>query len=140
MGNQVEDCKLGLFQDASFAGDLRYSNSTSGGLLCVLGSHKFVPISWMCKKQTAVSHSSAESQITSLDVGLLYGLDHQLLKFGECVLETSSSKPAEGNLERHTRERVIPVHQHSDNCAVESIDHVPPNIPSNSQSTQLYIF
>ena len=30
----------------------------------------FVPISWMCKKQTAVSHSSTESEIISLDTGL----------------------------------------------------------------------
>ena len=37
---------------------------------CVLGSHTFVPISWMCKKQTAVSHSSTESEIISLDTGL----------------------------------------------------------------------
>ena len=34
------------------------------------GSHTFVPISWMCKKQTAVSHSSTESEIISLDTGL----------------------------------------------------------------------
>ena len=27
-------------------------------------------ISWMCKKQTAVSHSSTESEIISLDTGL----------------------------------------------------------------------
>ena len=33
-------------------------------------SHTFVPTSWMCKKQTAVSHSSTESQITFLDTGL----------------------------------------------------------------------
>ena len=31
-----EDCKLGLFQDASFAGDLQDSKSHSGGLFCVL--------------------------------------------------------------------------------------------------------
>ena len=31
---------------------------------------RFVPISWMCKKQTIVSHSSAESEIISLDTGL----------------------------------------------------------------------
>ena len=31
---------------------------------------RFVPISWMCKKQTAVSHSSTESEIISLDTGL----------------------------------------------------------------------
>ena len=34
------------------------------------GSHTFVPTSWMCKKQTAVSHSSTESEIISLDAGL----------------------------------------------------------------------
>ena len=36
----------------------------------VFGSHTFVPTSWMCKKQTAVSHSSTESEIISLDTGL----------------------------------------------------------------------
>ena len=34
------------------------------------GCHTFVTISWMCKKQTSVSHSSTESEITSLDAGL----------------------------------------------------------------------
>ena len=59
-----------LFQDSDFAGDLEDSKSTSGGTLCIFGSHTFVPISWMCKKQTAVSHSSTESEIISLDTGL----------------------------------------------------------------------
>ena len=63
-------CRLGLFQDSDFAGDLEDSTSTSGGTLCILRSHTFVPISWMCKKQTAVSHSSTESEIISLDTGL----------------------------------------------------------------------
>ena len=70
MGNTAKQCRLGLFQDSDFAGDLEDSKSTSGGTLCVLGSHTFVPISWMCKKQTAVSHSSTESEIISLDTGL----------------------------------------------------------------------
>ena len=60
VGNTAKQCRLGLFQDSDFAGDLEDSKSTSGGTLCVLGSHTFVPISWMCKKQTSVSHSSAE--------------------------------------------------------------------------------
>ena len=50
------------FQDSDIAGDLEDSKSTSGGTLCFFGSHTFVPISWMCKKQTAVSHSSTESE------------------------------------------------------------------------------
>ena len=109
VGNQIEDCKLGLFQDALFAGDLRDSKSTSGGLLCVLGSHTFVPISWMCQRQTAVSHSSAEYAIISLDAGLrMDGLP--TLQLEECVLGTLSRKTAQGNLERHKRDRVIPSH------------------------------
>ena len=38
--------------------------------MCILESHTFVPISWMCKKQTSVSHSLTESEIISLDAGL----------------------------------------------------------------------
>ena len=70
MGTTAKQCRLGLFQDSDFAGDLEDSKSTSGGALCVFGSHAFVPISWMCKKQTSVSHSSTESEIISLDAGL----------------------------------------------------------------------
>ena len=66
----LSQCRLGLFQDSDFAGDLEDSKSTSGGTLCIFGSHTFVPISWMCKKQTSVSHSSTESEIISLDTGL----------------------------------------------------------------------
>ena len=70
MGNTATQCRLGLFQDSDFAGDLEDSKSTSGGTLCIFGSHTFVPISWMCKKQTVVSHSYKESEIISLDTGL----------------------------------------------------------------------
>ena len=70
VGNTAKQCRLGLFQDSDFAGDLEDSKSTSGGTLCIFGSHTYVPISWMCKKQTSVSHSSTESEIISLDAGL----------------------------------------------------------------------
>ena len=70
VGNTAKQCRLGLFQDSDFAGDLEDSKSTSGGTLCIFGSHTCVPISWMCKKQTSVSHSSTESEIISLDTGL----------------------------------------------------------------------
>ena len=65
-----KQCRLGLFQDPDFAGYLEDSKSTSGGTLCVIGSHTCVPVRWMCKKQTSVSHSSSESEIISLDAGL----------------------------------------------------------------------
>ena len=70
VGKTAKRCRLGVFQDSDFAGDLEDSKSFSGGTLCILGSHTFVPKSWMCKKQTSVSHSSTESEIISLDAGL----------------------------------------------------------------------
>ena len=70
MGNTAKQCRLGLFQDSDFEGDLEDSKSTSGGTLCTFGSHTFVTISWMLYKQTAVSHSSTESENISLDAGL----------------------------------------------------------------------
>ena len=70
MGNTAKHCRFELFQDSDFAGDLEDSKSTPGGTVSVSGSHTFVPISWMCKKQTSVSHSSTESEIISLDAGL----------------------------------------------------------------------
>ena len=52
--------------DSDFAGDLEDSKSSTGGTLCVFGSHTF----WLCKNQTAISHSSIESEIIFLDTGL----------------------------------------------------------------------
>ena len=44
VGDQVENCKLGLFQDASFAGDLRDSKQHWVVYLwCIFGDRTFVP-------------------------------------------------------------------------------------------------
>ena len=40
------------------------------GALCIFGSHTFVPISWMCKKQHQFLTVQSESEIISLDTGL----------------------------------------------------------------------
>ena len=56
-----------------------------------------------------VSHKSKPQFLTGLrKVGL------PALQFGECVLETLSSRSAKGNFERHKRDRVIPSRSHSD--------------------------
>ena len=68
VGNTAKQCRLGLFQDSDFAGDLEDSKTTSGGTLCVLGSHTFVPISWMCKKKTAVSHDLQDIDLVPSNV------------------------------------------------------------------------
>ena len=66
VGNTAQPCRLGLFLDPNFAGDFEDSKSTSGGILCIFGSHTFVQISWMCKKQTSVSHTVLRKLKSSL--------------------------------------------------------------------------
>ena len=63
----MKDCKIALFSDASFADDLAKSKSTTGAYLVLVGPKTYVPLSWMCKKQGAVSHSSTEAEIIALD-------------------------------------------------------------------------
>ena len=81
VGNTAQQCIIGLHQDSDFAGDLEDSNSTSGRILCIFGSRTFVPIRWMCKTQTSVSHSSAEAELLSLDAGLRMGLSDLSISF-----------------------------------------------------------
>ena len=125
-----EILKTGLFQDSDFAGDLEDSKSTSGGTLCIFGSHTFVPISWLCKKQTSVSHSSTESEIISLDTGLrLDGLpalelwDLIVSFFGN--ISYISDRTGKPEIDAHTRQN-----SHSKIDAVKDIDSVPSNVQS----------
>ena len=105
VGNTAQPCRLGLFQDSDFAGDLEDSMSTSGGTLCIFGSYTFVPISRMCKKQTCVTHSSTESEIISLDAGLRMG-EIPALDLWDLVIQVllpnsnkkQNSSKAQGNL------------------------------------------
>ena len=108
MGNSVKRCQLGLFQDASFAGDLQDSKSKSGRMLCIWCSHTFVLLSCMCKKQTAVSPSSAESEIISLEAGLRKDV-LATLQFWDRVVEslTNSSAWSKPEHQRSDTPRVV---------------------------------
>ena len=80
VGDHLRDCYLALFCDAGFAGDLSDSKSTGGYFLYLVGPRTRVPISWACKKHGAVSHSSTEAEIISLDAGMrMVGLPVLLL-------------------------------------------------------------
>ena len=141
VGNTAKQRRLGLFQDSDFVGDLEDSKSTSGGTLCVFGNHTFVPISWMCKKQTAVSHSSTQSKIISLDTGLR--LDGLLaLELWDLIVSVlgnvsrvsdGSGKPESDVHKRHEPHKKINV--------MKDIDSVPStNVQSARQEALLYVF
>ena len=82
VGNTAHQCILVLFQDSDFAGDFEDSKSTSRRILCIFGSQTFVPISWICKKQTSVLHSSTEAEVISLDAGITHGWDSRSRSLG----------------------------------------------------------
>ena len=103
VGNTAEQCRSGLFQDSDFAGDLDDPKSKAGGLLCIFGSHTFVPTSWMCKKQTSVSHSSTEADIISLDAGLrMDGIP--ALNLWDLVTEVFHFSPKQTHKTKYVRE------------------------------------
>ena len=67
VGDKPDDCVLAAFCAASFAGWTKESKSTTGLILVLLGPRTFVPLTWCCKKQGAVSHSSYEAEVIALD-------------------------------------------------------------------------
>ena len=138
MSNTAKQCRLGLFQDSDFAGELEDSKST--GTLCVFGSHIFVPISCVCRKQTAVSHSSTESEIISLDTGLrLDGLpalelwDVIVSFVGNVCRVSDGSGQLESDVHKHHK-------PHKKIDVMKDIDAVPSNVQSARQEALLYVF
>ena len=150
VGNTAKQCRLGLFQDSDFAGDLEESKSTSGGTLCIFGSHTSVPISCICKKQTSVSRSSTESEIISLDAGLrLDGIPAlDLWDLIVAVLgNTNQNHTEQGDLLKNKREVRSPLHtiykrKQSQRVIndLNNVDFTPSDVQSSHQEALLYVF
>ena len=94
----------------------------------------------MCKEQTAVSHSSTESEIISLDTGLrLDGLP--ALELWDLIVSVlgsvsqnsdRSGRPDSDVKKHHKSQRRIDV--------MKDIDSVPSNVQSSRQEALLYVF
>ena len=97
------------------------------------GSQTCVPFSWMCKKQTSVSHSSTRSEVISLDAGLLMdGIP--ALDLWDVVIEVLHSfhnVRASGNRSRdESQSKQINIntktkkHGNRENVEFSNVDHV----------------
>ena len=94
----------------------------------------------MCKKQTAVSHSSTESEIISLDTGLrLDGLP--AMELWDLIVSVL------GNISRVSDRSVKPenderkhYNSHNQIDAMKDIDAVPSNVQSACQEALLFVF
>ena len=119
----------------------------------MFGSHTFVPISWTCKKQTLISHSSTESEIISLDAGLrkdgtpALGLWDLFIEVFHCSSNqfTKPKERVQGDLSRdtsssnHTNIQTKNPIQHDD-LELCKVDYVSSNVMSSQLGAMLYIF
>ena len=91
VGDCIANCNVHLFVDASFAGDLEDSKSTTGAMVVLVGQNTWIPITWLCKKQGAVSHSSTEAEVIALETSLrMEGIPSVML--WDLVLQVLMSK------------------------------------------------
>jgi hypothetical protein len=136
VGDPAHLCFLVLFSDASFAGDLVDSKSTTGGFLVLVGPHTWCPITWMCKKQGAVSHSSSEAEIIALEACTrMEGLPALML--WDLVIHVFADKSKAQSSTRKppaTGSSVL-----TDIRNVFEVDFVPPSIPTSSGLAKLIL-
>ena len=109
-------------------------------------SHTFVPISWMCKKQPSVSHSSTESEIISLDAGLrLDGISRSRFVGSDCfspwkIIQThdrTGTTRCEWTVTEITGTSSDPPGMIN---VLNNIDCVPSNVQFSHQEALLYVF
>ena len=129
---------------------LRFFKCTSGGALRIFWKSYIFPISWMCKKQTSVSHSSTESEIISLDAGLrldgipaldswdlivaVLGNTNQSNKeWGELLMNKSGVRSPPHTIQKR---------KHSQGVIndLDNVDFIPSNVISSRQEVLLCVF
>ena len=71
-GENSKDLRLWLYTDADVAANKSTSKSVSGVFCAMCGPSTFFPLCALSKKQGAVSHSTAESEIVAADLSSYY--------------------------------------------------------------------
>ena len=138
VGDPIASCCLMLFADASFAGDTTDAKSTSGGYLCLCGPRTFVPITWLCKKQTSVSHSSSEAEVVALDAATrMEGIPALLLL--EQFTTTLCGSPGGPKGLPDPQTGMLHKNDRKENISISDLDYVPHNIPKRTSTAKLII-
>ena len=112
---------------------------------CVFfGSRTFVPVSWMCKKQTAVSHSSTESEIVSLDAGLpaldLWDIVIEVLRSTNNNVQPKHTSIQESGATPHSKTKAQKVKRRQKVVQLSDVDFVLTDTHSSQNESQLHIF
>ena len=110
-----------------------------------LESHTFVLVSWMCKKQNAVSHGSTESEMLFLCAGLrldgflaldLWDMVIEVLRSTNNTVQPKHTSIQETEATLYSEAKTLNVKRKQ----LSNVDHVPTNTHSSQGESQLYIF
>ena len=109
----------------------------------------FVPVSWMCKRQTGVSNSSTESEIISLDDGLrmdvlpaldLWDIMIEVLRSTNNNVQPKHTSIQETDATLHSKTEARKVARRQKVDQLSDAGYVPTNTHSSHSESQLYIF
>ena len=145
-GDHPRDCKLVMFADASFAGDIKDSKSTTGGILYLMGPNTCVHLNHIVKKQGAVSHSSTEVEVIALDTCLRTEALPALMlweKILEMFIGLDDTRMAQAaSKDSVNKMPLLDIKDAGRQCVrgfEKMLDYVPCNIPVSSGLGQLFM-
>lgn len=119
------------------------SKSTNGAYLRIVGPRNFVPVTWICKSQTGVSHSSSEAEVISLDAALRMEGSPSFMLW-ELIMEVfqprTSPSSGHANVNSLLHDAVQNIHNSALYREFRDIDYVPCSIPKSSGRGKLVIF
>ena len=113
-------------------------------MLYLAGPNTFVPLGWMCKKQSAVSHSTAEAEIISMDASVrmeglpCLGLWDLVIRVLAPHADVKQQKLPQIKREGENKPRdinLIPM----DYQILRDVDYVPPSITPTPKRAELII-
>ena len=128
----------------------RQDSKSTSGVLCIFGSHTFVPISWMCKKQTSVSQFNRSWNHFSrckFTHGR-YSRSHSL-GFGDWSISFRTEHNRTDGPKREPRwnpSAVVEPNMHNTihiphtSVIHTNRDHIPPNFTHSYPNAMLYVF
>ena len=132
VGDQPEDCRILICYDASLADSLRNNKSTSGAFLANVWPNTFAPIMSYAKEQSAVSHSSTESEVSSLEEAVLSDRLLILTFWEQIVMLLAEINPMFKHCEHHATQHQPPFFRQSSDASPRANRKVPTGASSQN--------
>jgi hypothetical protein len=111
--------------------------------LCLVGPRTFVPLTWLCKKQSAVSHSSSEAEVIALDAAIRMEAIPAIMLWEEILSVFDPEYCHKPRVPRPLVSRGDPVLSGRVSwlaAQLAEVDWVPPSLPKSHGLSMLIVF